>query len=75
MNWEWLPPKGTAPRGGLIAACGDSRQGDRWWFVHTDGLYTSPDGRHPEQGYGRIGQAVQDGKVTLSVLEQVAKRR
>jgi len=29
---------------GLIAACGDPRQGDRWWFVHTDGLYTSPDG-------------------------------
>jgi len=44
MNWEWLASKGTAPRGGLIAAYGDPRQGDKWWFVHTDGLYFSPDG-------------------------------
>ena len=44
MNWEWLPSKGTAPKGGLIAACGDHLRGDRWWFVHTDGLYASPDG-------------------------------
>ena len=32
------------PKGGLIAACGDQDQGDKWWFVHTDGLYFSPDG-------------------------------
>ena len=41
---SWLPAKGTAPRGGMIAACGDQNQGDKWWFVHTDGLYYSPDG-------------------------------
>jgi len=44
MDWSWLPAKGTAPRGGMIAACGDQNQGDKWWFVHTDGLYYSPDG-------------------------------
>lgn len=32
------------PKGGLIAACGDQDQGDKWWFVYTDGLYFSPDG-------------------------------
>ncbi|MCP4450056.1 MAG: hypothetical protein GY809_01235 [Planctomycetes bacterium] len=44
MNWSWLPTAGSSPKGGLIAACGDIQQGDRWWFVYTDGLYTSPDG-------------------------------
>ena len=44
MDWSWLPTKGTAPKGGLIAACGDQNQGDKWWFVYTDGLYYSPDG-------------------------------
>jgi hypothetical protein len=45
MDWSWLPAKGTvAPKGGMIAACGDQNQGDKWWFVHTDGLYYSPDG-------------------------------
>ena len=44
MDWAWLPAKGTAPKGGLIAACGEHLQGDKWWFVHTDGLYFSPDG-------------------------------
>ena len=44
MNWSWLPARGTAPKGGLIAACGDRRKGDKWWFVHTDGLYFSHDG-------------------------------
>jgi hypothetical protein len=43
MSWEWLPAKGAVPKGGLIAACGDVREGDQWWFVHTDGLYSSPD--------------------------------
>ncbi len=42
--WEWLGPKGTLPKGGLIAACGEHAQGDKWWFVHTDGLYFSADG-------------------------------
>ena len=46
-EWSWLPARGTVPQGGLIAACGDSHLGDKWWFVHTDGLYSSPDGgRH-----------------------------
>lgn len=44
MNWSWLSTQGTVPEGGLIAACGDIHQGDRWWFVYTDGLYTSSDG-------------------------------
>ncbi len=44
MNWTWLPNKGEIPQGGLIAICADVHQGDRWWFVYTDGLYTSPDG-------------------------------
>jgi hypothetical protein len=44
MDWSWLPANGTAPKGGMIAACGDQNQGDKWWFVHTDGLYYSPDG-------------------------------
>ena len=44
MDWAWLPAKGAAPKGGLIAACGVHLQGEKWWFVHTDGLYYSPDG-------------------------------
>jgi hypothetical protein len=44
MDWAWLPAKGAVPKGGLIAACGEHAQGDQWWFVHTDGLYFSPDG-------------------------------
>jgi hypothetical protein len=44
MDWSWLEAKGAAPKGGLIAAAGDVHQGDSWWFVHTDGLYFSPDG-------------------------------
>jgi hypothetical protein len=44
FEWSWLPAKGDVPKGGLIATCGDSHQGDQWWFVHTDGLYYSPDG-------------------------------
>jgi hypothetical protein len=44
FEWSWLPCKGTVPKGGLIAACGDVDRGDNWWFVYTDGLYSSPDG-------------------------------
>jgi hypothetical protein len=44
MNWSWRPARGAAPKGGLITACGDVHRGDTWWFVHTDGLYVSPDG-------------------------------
>jgi regulation of enolase protein 1 (concanavalin A-like superfamily) len=44
FEWSWLPSKGTVPKGGLIATCGDPHQGATWWFVHTDGLYFSPDG-------------------------------
>ena len=44
FEWSWLPCKGDVPRGGLIAACGDLDRGDNWWFVYTDGLYSSPDG-------------------------------
>lgn len=43
-EWAWLPSEGQVPKGGLIAAGGDLRDGDQWWFVHTDGLYASPDG-------------------------------
>jgi hypothetical protein len=44
FDWSWVSPKGPAPTGGLIAVAGDEVHGQRWWFVHTDGLYTSPDG-------------------------------
>jgi hypothetical protein len=44
FEWSWLPTEGIVPGGGLIAACGDQNQGNQWWFVHTDGLYYSPDG-------------------------------
>ena len=43
-EWAWLVCQGTAPKGGLIAACGDLHLGEKWCFVHTDGLYISPDG-------------------------------
>lgn len=44
IDWSWLSVKGTVPKGGLISACGDQHRGDKWWFVHTDGLYHSADG-------------------------------
>jgi hypothetical protein len=44
FEWSWLQPKGDVPTGGAIAACGDVTLGEEWWFVHTDGLYHSPDG-------------------------------
>jgi hypothetical protein len=44
FEWSWVPIKDTVPKGGLIAACGNETQGDKWWFVYTDGLYYSPDG-------------------------------
>lgn len=28
----------------MIAVSGDVREGQRWWFVCTDGLYASTDG-------------------------------
>ncbi len=43
MDWSWMPIKGDIPKGGLIATCGDVHQGNQWWFVFTDGLYSSPD--------------------------------
>ena len=44
FDWHWLTPVGDVPAGGLIAVGGDVREGQRWWFVCTDGLYASPDG-------------------------------
>jgi len=44
FTWQWLTPRGDAPKGGLIAVCGDEQLGKKWWFVYTDGLYFSPDG-------------------------------
>jgi hypothetical protein len=44
FEWSWLTPQGEVPQGGLIAVCGDPHQGKHWWFLHTDGLYHSPDG-------------------------------
>ena len=43
-EWSWLAPQGEVPSGGLIGAAGDLRQGEKWWFVFTDGLYASMDG-------------------------------
>ena len=43
-EWSWLPSQGMVPKGGLIATCGDPHQGEKWWFVYTDGLFVSPDG-------------------------------
>ena len=44
FDWHWLTPAGDVPAGGLIAVSGDVREGRRWWFVSTDGLYASTDG-------------------------------
>ncbi|MEK0449845.1 MAG: hypothetical protein RL088_2113 [Verrucomicrobiota bacterium] len=44
FEWHWLPIKGDVPKGGLIAVAGDVTLGERWWFIYTDGLYTSDDG-------------------------------
>ena len=44
FEWHWLPTKGDVPKGGLIAVAGDVNLGERWWFVYSDGLYTSDDG-------------------------------
>jgi hypothetical protein len=44
FEWEWLPTKGTVPKGELISAAGDESFGERWWFVFKAGLYFSPDG-------------------------------
>lgn len=44
FEWQWLTPTGDVPPGGLIAVSADVRQGQRWWFVYTDGLYASTDG-------------------------------
>lgn len=44
FGWSWQPIKGNVPSGGLIAACADVHLGQKWWFVFTDGLYSSDDG-------------------------------
>ena len=44
FEWDWLPTKGTVPKGGLIAVSGDVNFGQMWWFVFTDGPYFSADG-------------------------------
>ncbi len=44
FEWSWLIPQGDPAQGGLIAVAGDPLLGESWWFVHTDGLYHSPDG-------------------------------
>ncbi len=42
--WHWTDIKGDVPHGGLIAAFGEYQQGEKWWFVYTDGLYSSSNG-------------------------------
>jgi hypothetical protein len=44
FEWDWLPIKGVVPAGGLIAVSGDVNPGQQWWFLFTDGLYSSCDG-------------------------------
>ena len=44
FEWDWLKAKGDVPKGGWIAVSGDEKLGQSWWFVHTDGLYSSTDG-------------------------------
>jgi hypothetical protein len=44
FEWSWLAPGGDIPTGGPIAITGDVHLGQQWWFLHTDGLYFSPDG-------------------------------
>lgn len=41
--WQWVDIQGDIPTGGLIATTGELQDGDKWWFVYTDGLYFSPD--------------------------------
>ncbi len=42
-TWHWVDIKGDVPKGGLIATTGELQEGEKWWFVYTDGLYFSPD--------------------------------
>jgi len=44
FNWDWKNLQGDVPKGGLIAVTGEYRVGEQWWFVYTDGLYSSTDG-------------------------------
>ena len=44
MSWEFQKLKGDVPQGGLVACCGELKEGRVWWFVFTDGLYASLDG-------------------------------
>lgn len=56
-EWSWLAPKGAVPSGGLIAASGEVHLGEKWWFVHTDGLYFSNDGgSHLTKVMGNAGK-------------------
>jgi hypothetical protein len=43
-SWHWVDIKGDVPTGGLIATTGEYQEGEKWWFVYTDGLYVSSDG-------------------------------
>jgi hypothetical protein len=43
-NWDWKLLAGDRPAGGMIALCGEFKQGRLWWLLSTDGLYRSTDG-------------------------------
>ncbi len=42
-SWDWIDIEGDVPGGGLIATTGELQEGEKWWFLYTDGLYFSPD--------------------------------
>ncbi len=44
FNWGWIKLGGDQPASGLIAVCGEFKQGKLWWLLATDGLYRSTDG-------------------------------
>jgi hypothetical protein len=43
FSWQWSDIRGDVPEGGLIALAGEHHRGATWWFVSTDGLYSSTD--------------------------------
>ncbi len=44
FEWSWIKMQGGPAAGGLIAIAPDRANGDRWWFLFSDGLYRSDDG-------------------------------
>jgi hypothetical protein len=44
FEWSWRKMEGGPAAGGLISVAPDRLNGERWWFLFSDGLYRSDDG-------------------------------